>query len=83
MSTFQLAFDIEAASCHQVIEIIDETYSEESIIEGLSDGSIVTTTWHNQGTSSNENNFIEVLETGHQIAIVKNQEIDGEYSEFR
>lgn len=84
MSTFELAFDIEAASCHQVIEIIDDTYSEESIMEGLQDGSIQTSTWHNQGmSSSGETNFVTVLETGKNIAVVKDQEIDGEYSEFR
>lgn len=75
----QLAFEIVEATCHQHIEIIDKNYDEESLIKGLNNGSLVTTTWHD----SNMDKVIENVATGDTVAKVISQEIDGEYSNFR
>ena len=74
---FELSFEIISADVSQTIRITNHDYDEESIIEGLKKGSLVTTTWHGGDTPS-----IDEVKTGKRVAIVMSQEIDGEYDEY-
>ncbi|KZX74675.1 hypothetical protein A3715_15265 [Oleiphilus sp. HI0009] len=75
----QIAFDIVRGSGDQLIRIVDKDYDEDSIVEGLSDGSLATTLWHDL---ESPNSVINVA-TGNAIAYVVSQEVDGEYKDFR
>jgi hypothetical protein len=75
----QLAFDIVAASCHQIIQIVDKDYDEESIIAGLQDGTLATSTWVGEDYTPT----VDVVATGETVGIIVSQEIDGEYEDFR
>ncbi len=79
MSEIQIAFDIFNATCHQIVRVIDHNYDEDKIIEGLEDGSLVTTTWFDptQGQS------IDQTKNGYIVAEIISQEIHGEYEDFR
>jgi hypothetical protein len=68
----QLAFDIVRATVHQEIEITNNSYDEDSIIEGLKCGELAT------GMQR-----IIVVSTCESIAVVLSQEIDGEYEDYR
>jgi len=75
----QLAFDIVAASCHQIIQIVNKDYDEESIIAGLRDGTLATSTWVGEDYTPT----VDVIATGETVGIIVSQEIDGEYEDFR
>jgi len=80
MSDFQLAFEI-TGSCHQVISPLTRIgYDEDSIIKGLKDGTLETTTSHDQNEGFT---WIVVAETGQYIAMIIQQEINGELYNFR
>jgi hypothetical protein len=79
MTEIQLAFDIEAASCHQIIRVVNPDYDEESIIQGLKAGTLATTTWFGTDGFS----WLEEIETGKQVGLIVSQEIDGEYLDYR
>lgn len=74
----QIAFDIESGSITQTIEILNNDYDEDSIIEGLNDGTLATTTWHGSGLPE-----VIMVKTDEVIAIVQSQEVSGEYIDFR
>jgi hypothetical protein len=74
----QIAFDVVYGDAHQRVKIIDDNYDEESIIEGLKKGTLVTTTWHGDGPCE-----LTVTETGKVIGLVLSQEINAEYEDFR
>lgn len=76
---FQLAFDIIEASCHQIIQIVNTDYTEESIIAGLQDGTLATSTWVGEDYTPT----IDVIATGETVGIIISQEIDGQYEDFR
>ncbi len=75
----QLAFDIEYASVHQTVRVVNSNYDEESIIQGLEDGILATTTWFDNQSASE----ITVVATGEVIAVITSQEINGEYTDYR
>lgn len=79
MSQIQLAFDIDLATCHQIIEILDTDYNEEKLIEGLNKGELFTTTWYDNGFTQ----YIDKASDGNAVAKILSQELDGEYSDFR
>lgn len=79
MTSIQLAFEINA-TCHQQLHVLDKDYTEDTIIAGLQDGTLVTTTWHD---GRNTRATIDETETGREIAEILSQEIDGEYFDFR
>lgn len=76
-TTIEISFDIVSGRAKQEIKIIDDQYDEETIIAGLNDGSIVTTTWHGSGPAE-----LEVTATGQTIGVILSQEIEGEYEDF-
>lgn len=80
LTEIKIAFDIESASVTQMIKIIDTNYDESSIISGLKDGSLCTTTWHG---SDNGIPDISITATGEVVGIILSQEIEGNYDEFR
>ncbi|MBC5852122.1 hypothetical protein [Vibrio metschnikovii] len=80
LTEIKIAFDIESASVTQIIKIIDTNYDESSIISGLKDGSLCTTTWHG---SDNGIPDISITATGEVVGIILSQEIEGNYDEFR
>lgn len=79
MSTIQIAFEV-TATAHQTVKIIDDKYTEEDIINELNNGLLITTTWYD--TEDNRENHIEEL-SGHKVARIISQQIDGDYDEFR
>jgi hypothetical protein len=74
----QVAFDVVAGTVTQTVRILDDDYDEESIVEGLDSGVLVTTMGHGEEASS-----IDVTATGEVIGIIVDQEVDGEYEDFR
>lgn len=83
LNTFQLAFEIQATA-HQVIQIVDEAYDESRIIDELSSGILVTTTWHNQGEGGSVSDLVlSRVSDDHVVGYVLSQQIDGEYSDYR
>ena len=80
MTEIQLAFDIVNASCHQIVRIIKPEHDEDSIIAGLQNGTLVTTTWFD---TSEELSYIDETATGEPVAVIVSQEIDGEYLDYR
>ncbi|ENK2262573.1 hypothetical protein AB3A98_002620 [Vibrio parahaemolyticus] len=78
LAEIQIAFDIESASVSQMVQIINDNYDEDSIIDGLEDGSLSTTTWHGNGIPE-----ITITATGEVVGIILSQEIEGHYDEFR
>ncbi len=78
LAEIQIAFDIESASVSQMVQIINDNYDEDSIIDGLKDGSLSTTTWHGNGIPD-----ISITATGEVVGIILSQEIEGNYDEFR
>ena len=78
MSQIQLAFEI-AATCHQILETVGD-WTEEEIIEGLQTGRMATSTWH-EGYDTQT--AVELIATGEEVAKIKSQQIDGEYTDFR
>ena len=80
MTEIQLAFDIEMATCHQIIRILKPEWDEDSIIDGLKSGTLATTTWFDSGE---ELSYIDLVETGEPVGVIISQEIDGEYFDYR
>lgn len=80
MRTMRLSFEITEAMVYQSIKLVDNSYTEEMIIKGLNNGTIVTSTWHHgeQGGSLK----LETIE-GHVIGMITSQEIDGEYVNYK
>lgn len=80
MKEIKLSFGITEATVEQRIKLVSNAYTEEDIISGLRDMSILTTTWHN-GVNGKQVN----LETigGELIGIIVSQEIDGNYADFQ
>jgi hypothetical protein len=78
LKEIQLAFELNG-TCHQRVRIVRDNYDEESIIQGLKDGTLATTTWFDHSGFS----WIEVVETGEQIGLIYSQEIEGEYFDYR
>lgn len=76
----QLGFDIISATVHQIVDITDDAHDEESLIVGLNDGSLCTTTWHEGDKTIST---IDVTKTGVPVATILSQEINGEYEDFR
>ncbi|KOF27999.1 hypothetical protein ND973_13820 [Vibrio diabolicus] len=72
LAEIKIAFDIESASVSQMVQIINDNYDENSIIEGLKSDKLCVTTFHNQS-----NPDISVVDTGEKVAIVLSQEIQG------
>lgn len=85
MNEIQIAFEVALATVHQIVVITDKQYTEELIVEGLNNGTIVTTTWHEQGRDVDNDTelTLERVADGHIIGFVKSQEVDGEYINFR
>jgi hypothetical protein len=79
INEIQLAFEVQG-SVHQRVTLLDLSYTEESIIEGLKSGELATTTWHD---GSNTYATIDECATGKEIALIISQEIEGEYFDFR
>ncbi len=77
--TFQLAFDIVSVSAHQQVNILNDSYDEESIIKGLKNGELATTTWFKQDGIQT----IDMVSTGEKVAVIISQEMEGEYSDYR
>lgn len=77
-NVIQVAFDVIAGTVHQIVEIVEPTYDEEQIIEGLKTGKMVTTMGHDENPSS-----IDITANGETVAIILSQEVDGEYEDFR
>lgn len=77
--TIQLSFDIVAGGVDQELEVINESYDEESIIEGLKCGNLATTIGHDIGNSQ----YISVVATDERIAKIISQDSNGEYEDYR
>lgn len=77
LEEFELKFIIMDADVSQSVRIIDPNYDQHSIVSGLANGDLATTTWHGNGPT-----YIDVVATGHHVAIVISQEIDGEYEDY-
>lgn len=81
-----ITFDI-TATVHQVITITEPEYDEARILAGLRAGTIVTTTWHNQGESGEDGNPQALAlfdnQADKQIGFVRSQTVDGDYEDFR
>jgi hypothetical protein len=80
----QLAFEINA-TVHQRLRIINDAYDEDSIIEGLNDGVLATTTWYDHDHAEYCDVFesVDVVLTGERVALILSQEIDGDYFDYR
>ncbi|ENH7110180.1 hypothetical protein ABWJ26_000583 [Vibrio fluvialis] len=74
LAEIQIGFYIKSAHVSQKVQIIDDNYDEDSIIEGLKNGKLCVSTFHNQ-----PNPDISVVETKETVAIVLSQEIQGEF----
>ena len=77
-NTCQIALDVTTATVCQNVEIINPEYTEETIIEGLQSGRLITTLGHGDCAP-----HIIVNETDEKIASIQSQEIDGEYVDYR
>jgi hypothetical protein len=75
----QIAFEVQGSVFQRAV-IMDIQYDEESIIEGLKSGELVTTTWHD---GNDTEAYVEVTRTGERVAQVVSQEIEGEYFDWR
>jgi len=75
----QIAFDVQGTVFQRAV-IMDTQYDEESIIEGLKSGELVTTTWHD---GNDTEAYVEITRTGEPIARIVSQEIEGEYDDWR
>lgn len=78
-NVIQLAFDIDSGSVYQKIEILDKSYTEEMIIDGLKSGILVTSTWHGGGIVPE----ITFSDTGNVVGRVIEQEIEAYYNNYR
>lgn len=76
----QIAFEIVSGTVAQQVKVINPAFDEDAIIDGLSDGTLITTTWHDQDGSPST---IDITATGEAIAEIISQEINGEYEDFR
>lgn len=79
MTIIDIEFEIISATCRQECEIVDDTYTVETIVEGLNNGTLITTTWHDGKVT---HATIDELRTGKEVAIIHSQEIEGEYEDF-
>lgn len=79
MTEIQVAFEISSATCQQVIRILKPEYTEESIIAGLDEGILATTTWYD---TEEEPSYIVEVATGEPVGVILSQEIDGEYFDY-
>lgn len=84
---FDLIFKVTTAMVTQAIVITDDAYNESKVIEGLNNGTLITTMWHSQGAQcacpqSSELN-VEVEATGKKVAYVESQAVDGVFTDFR
>ena len=75
----QIGFDIEGGVNCQNVEVIDSTFDEASIIDGLSNGTL-TTTMSFGGTRPPA---IMESKSKHIVAYILGQEFNGELIEFR
>lgn len=77
-NVIQLSFEIDNGSAYQKVEILDDSYTEEMIIDGLKSGKLVTSTWHGDITPE-----ITYVNTDHVVGRIISQEIEAEYSNYR
>jgi len=75
----QIAFDILEATVDQQVKVINSSYDEEKILDGLKNGTLETQTSVEQGGIQT----IDVVGTGEAIAEIISQEINGEYDDYR
>ena len=80
MNETQIAFYIVNAECTQSIRILKPKWDVDSILAGLRDGTLATTTWFD---TSEELSYIDEIATGEPVAVIVAQEIDGEYFDYR
>lgn len=73
-----ITFLISHAVVTQDVHIVDKRYDGDSIIAGLQNGTLATTTWFEGENKS----CIDEVATGIPVAIILAQEIDGEYENF-
>lgn len=76
--SIQLAFEV-AATVHQTVEILDDAFSEDDIIEGLISGELETT----MNYADNFPEFIIRVSDTKEIAKISSQEVDGRLSKYR
>ena len=77
-TNIEVSFDVIHAGVTQELKILDDTYDEDAIIEGLRSGTLVTTLWFEKGEPS----YVDETVSGKHVAEVVTQEIDGEYDDF-
>lgn len=73
-----LTFNVIEATVTQELEIVASGVTEEGVIQGLNDGSYATTMAHD-----NEQKCIISLSDDSVIARILEQEVDGEYTEYK
>ena len=75
----QIGFDIEEGVNCQSVEIVDSTFDEASIIEGLTEGTLTTS----MNFGKTKPPAIIEKDTHHIVAYILEQEFSGKLTEFR